>query len=120
MFKNTRKLLLFVSFFLIIGQSAQAEKYDFEKEKELTDKGYCEEALLENDKAVEYIKKRNKNKKHYQEMFEIFRINRRVHILSMNCKRKDEALQLALKSLDLEKANTISLKQLAEYIRDLL
>ena len=49
---------------------------EVEKEKELTDKGYCEEALLENDKAVEYIKKRNKNKKHYQEMFEVFRINR--------------------------------------------
>ena len=62
MLENTRKLIFFISLFLLICQNVQAEKYDFEKEKELTDKGYCEEALLENDKAIEYIKKRNKKR----------------------------------------------------------
>ena len=89
MFGNTRKLLLFVGLFLIIGQNAQAEKYDFEKEKELADKGYCEEALLENDKAIEYIIERNKNRKHYQDVFEVYRINRRIHILRSNCNKNN-------------------------------
>ena len=104
------KLIKYFVFFIIIFDIPQISFAKFEKEVELIDQGYCEEALLENDRTAEeekktwYLKKPFRNK-YSLEIFEAYRINRRVTILDLNCKRKEEALALALKALEIEKRN---------------
>ena len=51
------KLLKFTAFLIVLSIYNQTIHAKFEKEVELIDKGFCEEALLENDKTAEEEKK---------------------------------------------------------------
>ena len=105
------KLLKFTAFLIVLSIYNQTIHAKFEKEVELIDKGFCEEALLENDKTAEeekktwYLKGPFANK-YSPEIFEQYRLNRRITILDNNCKRKKEALDLALISLEREKKHS--------------
>jgi len=97
------KLILLI--FLIFPLTASAE---FEKEIKLIDAGKCEEALAENNlTSLEQEEKFNPKKlfvgKRVIEIFRIYSLNRKVNILKNNCKRIDEAFEVAKKSLELEK-----------------
>ena len=81
---------------------------EFQKEVRLIDSGKCEEDLAENKlTSLEQEEKFNPKKsyvgKRVIELFRIYSLNRKVNILKNNCKRIDEAFEVAKKSLKLEK-----------------
>lgn len=97
------KLILII--FIIAPFNSFAE---FQKEVKLIDSGKCEEALAENKLTnLEQEEKFNPKKpfvgKRVIELFRIYSLNRKVNILKNNCKRIDEAFEVAKKSLELEK-----------------
>ena len=94
-------ILAFLTFLPIKAYS------EFQKETKLIDSGKCEEALLENKLTGEENEKKFNPKKtfvgkHVIKIFRVYTINRRINILKNNCKRVDEAFELAKKSLKLE------------------
>jgi len=97
-------LFFYINIFLIISSISYAE---FQKEIKLTDEGKCEEALEENRKtSLEDEEKFSPEKlfvnKHQIKIFRNYSLGRQIHILDKNCKRKNEAYELAKKSLELE------------------
>ena len=81
---------------------------EFQKELRLIESRKCEEALLENKHTGEENEKKFDPKKpfvgkHVIKVFRVYTLNRRINILKDNCKRVDEAYELAKKSLELEK-----------------
>lgn len=99
------KINVIVAFLTFLPIKAYSE---FQKEVKLIDAGKCEEALLENKSTGEENEKKFNPKKlfvgkHVIKIFRVYTINRRINILKNNCKRVDEAFELAKKSLKLEK-----------------
>ena len=96
---------VFLLFLLLYSFDLKAE---FQKEVRLTDAGKCEEALTENDNtSLEQEKNFDPKKpfvgKNTIKIFRLYALNRRVQILSKNCKRNQEAFKIAKESLKLEK-----------------
>ena len=94
------KFKLILVIFLIAPFNSFAE---FQKEVRLIDSGKCEEALAENKlTSLEQEEKFNPKKpfvgKRVIELFRIYSLNRKVNILKNNCKRIDEAFEVAKKS----------------------
>jgi len=104
----TFKSLNLTIFFLFLLLYSFDLKAEFQKEVRLTDAGKCEEALIENNNTNTEQEKNFNPKKQFVgkntiKIFRIYALNRKVQILRDNCKRNEEAFEVAKESLKLEK-----------------